>query len=165
MNDGPAPGPPLMDGEHLLATYRPSLRVFALRAGLIGALTALAFGALALALGEWSPLLPAWRFAALLLVFAILSIGLFDGPSRWLRHRDNRWHLTDRRLLFEDARAPERSFAVALSGIEEADPLSLWRLRLRLSDGTGFLMQFMANPAAIAAEIKAAREEGGPDDA
>ncbi len=160
-----APATPLLDGERHLAMFPASLPVFIYRALLIGAITALVFAGLALGLGYWSPVLPMWRFLGIVIGFAALSVFLFDGPSRWMRHSSECWHLTDRRLLFEDARFPEQDFALPLSQIASATPIFSWNLRLKLTDGTAMLMHFVRSPDKIRKRIELAQRHGGAPDA
>lgn len=159
MTEEPAPRPRtgLLEGEVLLASWRPQLALFAQRAVLLSFATAIALSSLGyLTLLQWLMAVP---------VFTVIFVFVFDDHTTWFRHRDESWHLTSQRLIFEKATVPEDNAAVPLFAIEWMEPWFWWSLRLGLQGGTSTAIRFVARPREIKARIEAARAAaaGSPD--
>lgn len=152
------PATALLPGERLLASWQPQLQLFAHRALLLSFVTALALASLGyLTWLQWLIAVP---------VFTVIFVVIFDDVSTWFRHRHDRWHLTDRRLIYERLDAPEENAAVALDKIDWLRPWAWWALRIGFVAGTATTMQFVPRPRDIRARIldaKAAFEDGKHD--
>ncbi|MEZ5715333.1 MAG: hypothetical protein R3D85_09270 [Paracoccaceae bacterium] len=150
----PAPSPrriatPLASDEQLLASWRPNFTLFAQRSVLLSFATALALSSLGyLDLRQWLVAVP---------VLTVLFVFLFDDHLTWFRVRDEAWHLTTHRLIYEKAGAPEDNAAVPLRAVEWTEPWFWWALRLGFEGGTSTAMRFVARPRDIQARIAAAR--------
>ncbi|MDQ2091716.1 hypothetical protein [Marimonas arenosa] len=150
----------LLDGEVVLAVWRPQLAMFAQRALLLSFATALALASLGyLTTVQWLIAVP---------VFTVLFIFIFDDHTTWFRHRDEAWFLTTQRLVFEKASQPEENAAVPLFAVEWMQPWAWWSLRLGFQGGTSTAIRFVARPRDIRAKIAAARDKameqaGTPD--
>ena len=87
---------------------------------------------------------------------------MFDDINTWFRHRNDRWHLTNRRLIYERVGAPEEDAALPLHAIEWMAPWLWWALRLGFQGGTSAAMRFVARPREIMAQIRAAQQAATP---
>lgn len=149
---GPATRPvqtPLASDERLLASWRPQFMLFAQRSVLLSFATALALSSLGyLDLVQWLVAVP---------VLTVLFVFLFDDHITWFRVRDEAWHLTSKRLIYEKASTPEDNAAVPLRAVEWMEPWFWWALRLGFEGGTSTAMRFVARPRDIQARIAAAR--------
>ena len=145
---------PLASDEQLLASWRPQLAMFAQRAVLLSFATAVALSSLGyLTALQWLVAVP---------VFTVLFVFVFDDHTTWFRHRDEAWHLTTKRLIFEKAGAPEENAAVPLHAIDWMEPWAWWSLRLGFQGGTSTAIRYVARPRDIRARIAAARSAAGP---
>ncbi len=152
------PVTPLLSGERLLASWQPQLQLFAHRAALLSFVTALALASLGyLTLIQWLIAVP---------VFTVIFVVIFDDLTTWFRHRNDRWFLTDRRLIYERLQAPEENAAVSLDQLAWLRPWAWWALRIGFSAGTSTTMQFVPRPRDIRTRIlnaKAGFEDGKND--
>lgn len=140
---------PLASDERLLASWRPSFMLFAQRSVLLSFATALALSSLGyLSLVQWLVAVP---------VLTVLFIFVFDDHITWFRVRDEAWHLTTQRLIYEKAGTPDDNAAVPLGAVEWMEPWFWWALRLGFEGGTSTAMRFVARPRDIQARIAAAR--------
>lgn len=136
-------------GETLLAVWRPQLALFAQRSVLLSFATAIALSSLGyLTFMQWLLAVP---------IFTVIFMFIFDDHTTWVRHRDEAWFLTDRRLIFEKAGAEEENAAIPLNAIDTMHPWFWWALRLRFSGGPSTAMRFVARPRDIRARILAAQ--------
>jgi len=152
------PETPLLSGERLLTGWRPTLQLFAHRAILLSFITALALASLGyLTLVQWLIAVP---------VFTVIFVVVFDDLSTWFRHRNDRWFLTNMRLIYERVGAPEENAAISLDKIDWLRPWAWWGLRIGFTVGTATTMQFVHRPRDIRTRIldaKAAFEDGKND--
>jgi hypothetical protein len=99
-------------------------------------------------------------------VFTVIFLLVFDDVSTWLRHRSDRWHLTNQRLIFERLGAPEENAAVPLDSVAWLSPWLWWSLRLGFTTGTATAIRFVPRPRDIRRRIleaKAAFEDARHD--
>lgn len=145
MSSPALPVTPLLAGEKVLARWQPRLTLFAHRAALLSFVTALALASLGyLTLLQWLIAVP---------VFTVIFVVIFDDLSTWFRHRNDRWFLTDRRLIYEHLNAPEENAAVSLDQLDWLRPWAWWALRIGFTSGTSTTMQFLPRPRDIRTRI------------
>ncbi|PIE15129.1 MAG: hypothetical protein CSA70_00595 [Rhodobacterales bacterium] len=139
----------LEEGEHLVTSFCPSLISFAQRAILLGFATALGLGGVG-----W---LNWYQSLVVLPILSLLYIFVFDDLSAWIRHRNDTWHLTDRRLIYERKGAPEDNAAVYLGDITDMRLWFWWGLRIGLCNGHTTTMKYVSGPSQIRARIAGAK--------
>ena len=158
MNPPAPPATPLLPGERLLTSWQPQRQLFAHRAALLSFVTALALASLGyLTFVQWLITVP---------VFTVIFVVIFDDLSTWFRHRNDRWHLTDRRLIYERLGASEENAAVSLDQLDWLRPWAWWALRIGFTHHTATTMQFVPRPREIRTRIlnaRAAFEDGKHD--
>ncbi|MDU8928491.1 hypothetical protein RXV86_13960 [Alisedimentitalea sp. MJ-SS2] len=129
--------------------------LFAQRALMLAFATAVVLASLGyLTLVQWLIAVPC---------FTVIFLIVFDDITTWFRHRNDRWHLTNRRLIYERVGAPEEDAAVPLARIEWMRPWLWWALQLGFEGGTSTAMRFVSRPREIQSEIEAAQKALHPD--
>ena len=139
MSDAPPLDTPLLPHETYLRSWQPSLAVFAQRALLLGFATALALGGIGIV--SWTQ----WLIS--LPILTVLYVFIFDDYRNWIAHRDERWHLTSQRMIFENAQSPEENASIPLSAISRLRLWFWWTLRIGLENGTATSIRYIRNPA------------------
>lgn len=131
----------LAPDERLLAEWRPSARVFWRKFVFWGVVSALIFFAGAAGFGV--PL-PVFLIGFPLCVVAFMFV--FGDYQDWLLRRNDRWLLTDRRLIFRNAAGEHGS--VDLNRIEQSR-VGLWALTLRLTDRQAVTMPYLPDRTEV----------------
>lgn len=159
--DGAHPSEHLRTGEAAITTFRPSRRAFLYRTLTLSLITGLGFFVVVAGLILWlettedliTPLLQATPFVIPLFILLFL----FEDWTKWRRHRGERWHLTNLRLIYENADRPEADAHMALGEIEGLRRVLWWHLRLDIHNGQSAVMAYMARPGATRDQITQAR--------
>ena len=86
-------------------------------------------------------------------VFTVIFLIVFDDINAWFRHRNDRWHLTNQRLIYERVGAPEENAALPLQAIEWMRPWLWWALRLGFEGGTSTVIRFVSRPGEVRTRI------------
>lgn len=153
---------PLHHGEALLAEWRPEFRVFLRKLLVVGAVTTVILGGIGGLFGQREDLL-IW-IASFPVVMAFY-IFIFDDYDEWPRRRDDRWLLTNRRLLYRNTGDDTRNSEIALTDIVRIRPWMTWTLRVRLSNGQAIVLSFLPDGRAVRAALQSAVDAatGGAD--
>lgn len=130
-----------------VAQWRPTLRVFLRRTGIIGLLTLFAFAVPSLLVGV--------RQMALLLVPLILALYfVFDDVQKWRLARNDRWALTPDTLIHTGFEGETR---IPLAEIDSAKSRFGWSVIVKLSTGMRVEMPYLGQPKMIAIQILSTR--------
>lgn len=149
-----------LEGEKLLADWRPHIGVFFCKVLFISFIEVMVLSPFSLKYGLLS-----WASFLSWLVFmgtAILAyIFWFEEHVEWHRRRDEVWILTDKRLIFLN---PEDNTPVGINLIDivRVKRFLWWALNVRLSNGTTTTMKYLPNSKHVRQTIRAARDNNAP---
>ncbi|MBU2981889.1 hypothetical protein KO498_08680 [Lentibacter algarum] len=145
----PPPVTTLLDDEAFLGTWQPDIKTFAIRALALGAVTALFIGPyFALNPLLWLPIM---------LITSLIYVFLFDDHLNWLRHRNDVWHLTSFRLIYENQIEPAQNATTNLHDIDTVKRVMWKSLRIRLFTGQSTVAKYLANPKSLKTAILQAK--------
>lgn len=166
----------LQPGEAVLARWSPKFTVYLRKILFVGLITALLFSVvhidkLIMGLREGLPprFLLSWpaiehpgMFLISLLVAILFYIVIFDDFSEWMRHRNDKWTLTNRRLAFSNG---AETAQVGLTDLRRVRRWMWWAMRIQLADGKSVMVRFLPAQKDVRANILAAQKActGGSD--
>lgn len=139
-----------------LAAWSAALPVFVRRCAVVGLLT---LGVMVLAGWAIGTLTGYWQVLYAGPVLALAYNIAFEDPARWRVARASRWYLRSDALIHE---GPEGEMRIPLDEIADARKRLGWSVVLFLRSGQRVRMPYVAEPAAIAAQILAARARRAP---
>jgi len=140
----------LQKGETVLATWRPSLRVFLKKLLAVTVLTTLLLSPLG---WTFDPVVLLIGVPLLLVAYALV----FDDYTEWMRRRTDRWQLTNRRLILANDFEANPPVSVPLHHIKAVRPWLGWALRVDLANGQTTVMSFLPGPKQVREQILGAR--------
>ncbi len=136
----------LLDGEVIVASWRPSFRLF-LRQFIVG----VAVTSLLLILSFL--ILPLWQWLLVFVATGLLWSLVFEGWNRWRQRRNDHWLLSNLRLIYFNPQEESPIVAVRLDQITRISLFPRQSLRVRLEAGAKVVMKFLPYPAEIRQRI------------
>ena len=140
----------LEQGEAIIATWRPSLRVFLKKLLAVTLLTTLLL----------SPIGYSFDLRVLLIGVPLTLVAyalVFDDYTEWMRRRTDRWQLTNRRLILANDFEANPPVSVPLHHIKDVRPWLGWALRVDLANGQTTVMSFLPGLNRVRQQILSAR--------
>ncbi len=140
----------LQKGETVIATWRPSLRVFLKKLLAVTVVTTLLL----------SPIGYSFDLRIFLIGIALTLVAyalVFDDYTEWMRRRTDRWQLTNRRLILANDYEADPPVSVPLHHIKGVRPWLGWALRVDLANGQTTVMSFLPGLKRVQQQILSAR--------
>lgn len=153
MND-PIPDIALKNGEVALQSWRPARHIFMRKLFFVGSVTTFAFGGIQIPSSIFMWFLTLLMFPLSMLLYVIM----FDDIREWFERRNDIWTLTNQRLLYLNTSESMEPSEFLLSNIAKIRGWMWWTLRVTLTDGRGFRIDFLPDRKLVRATIISARD-------
>lgn len=143
----------LHHGEVLLAEWRPEFRIFARKLITVGVITALVLGGFGGVFGGKQDI---FFWVATFPLVMVVYIFVFGDYDEWPRRRDDRWLLTNDRLIFRNISDETQNADVSLHDIVRIRLWMTWALRVRLDNRRAIVLAFLPDTGSIRKTLQTA---------